>query len=193
MLEYKQMIQKAISCDNTGTGGAGQYSATGGTGFDMLVKIYLCRDLSLQLIAIIINPTCIKRRPHKTPQRQPRLPAFVLQENHHAHHRSVFLPTPSRQDLQRLSQSFGQLRLELDTVCRELSGEATRDPPTTPPCCRLAARLSAADKTRLALLRGLAVITRLAGHAALSLASAVRRGVACEKNRHSRAGGQSRF
>jgi diaminopimelate dehydrogenase len=38
ILEYKQMIQKAISCDNTGTGGAGQYSAAGLTGFDMLVK-----------------------------------------------------------------------------------------------------------------------------------------------------------
>ncbi|WP_277060007.1 hypothetical protein [Rivihabitans pingtungensis] len=33
-----------------------------------------------------------------------------------------------RQDLQRLSQSLGQLRLELDTVCRELSGEATPSP-----------------------------------------------------------------
>ena len=33
-----------------------------------------------------------------------------------------------RQDLQRLSQSLGQLRLELDTVCRELSGEAAPSP-----------------------------------------------------------------
>jgi hypothetical protein len=30
--------------------------------------------------------------------------------------------------LQRLSQSLGQLRLELDTVCRELSGEAAPSP-----------------------------------------------------------------
>ena len=90
-----------------------------------------------------------------------------------------------RQDLQRLSQSFLANCAWSWTL---FAANCPAKPPITRLrrrlAARLAARLSAAD-LRLALLRGLAVIYRLARHAALSLASAVRRGVKHTlKNRH---------